>query len=713
MGEVYRATDTRLGREVAVKVLPAGMASDPERLERFQREAKALAALDHPAIVIVHSVEEADGVHFLTMQLADGEPLDRLIPRGGLTFERISEIARGLADALAAAHAKGIVHRDLKPANVMVTGEGRVKVLDFGLAKDMREMDPAAATLTSGGQTGIGAVIGTPAYMSPEQVQGRELDHRTDIFSLGVVLYEMTTGRHPFQSESIAGLMSGILRDDPAPELLRRDVPDALYRVIEGCLRKDPARRIQTARDVRLELDGRAPSAPGIPSIAVLPFVNMSADRENEYFGDGLAEEIINALSRLPGLRVIARSSAFRFRNEQDLRRIGEALRVRTVLEGSIRKSGNRLRIMAQLVDVADESHVWSERFDRALTDVFAIQDEIAATLVEKLQISLGTGAAATRAAPNLAAYEALIEGRHHWFQFTPAGAERALASFRRALVLDPDYPDALSSLAHYHTMAGWMFADPRQAMPQARVFAERALALDPTQGEAEMALAMFAIWMDRDWVAGEAHFRRALALTPASAIVHDVYGVLHLLGRGRMAEALTELNRAIDLDPLSALFAGNRGRILTCARRFAEAEASCRKGLAHDPGQLLAQVELTYALLFQARFDDATEVARRAIETHGPANAPTQALAAAYAFAGRRAEALQLLHDTAGVGYRSPLALGLVHAACSEMDDAFTCIERSLDEHDPLLNYLAVHPVFDRFREDRRYPEVLRRMNL
>ena len=719
MGEVYRATDTRLGRDVAVKVLPTRLAANPDLLERFRREARAVAALNHPHIITIHSVEEADGVHFLTMELVDGQSLDRFVPQGGLPIERILAIATALADALAAAHEKGIVHRDLKPANVMVTRDGRVKVLDFGLAKEMHADDPAGATLTSAGQTAVGAVMGTPAYMSPEQVAGRPVDHRTDLFSLGIILYEMATGRRPFEGASSAELASAVLRDTPPPLIERRaDLPERLGRVIERCLEKSAADRFPSARDLRDEL-GRLTREPvGVatgPSIAVLPFVNMSPDPENAYLSDGLSEEIINALTRLPGLRVIARTSAFRFRGEHDLRKVGATLHVRTVLEGSVRKVGNRLRITAQLINVADDSHIWSERFDRELNDVFAIQDEIAAAIVKKLHVTLRTHMTVRRPMANVVAYEALLEGRHFFSQFTPQGAERALDCLRRALALEPDYPDALVLNAFYHVMRAYMFDDPRESLPHAKAFAARALALDPNHGEAQAAVGIAAIWMDRDWTAGEGFFRRAVSLAPASARVHELYGLLFLLGTGRLDEALSELDRAVELDPLSALYAGNRGRVLTCSRRFADAEASCRKGLALDPGQLLVQIELTYALLFQGKFDEAVAVARRAIETHGPANATWQALALSCALAGRRVEAMQLVNEPTepGGGYRSPLAFGLVHAAFSNMDDAFACVERSLDEHDPLLMYLAVHPMFDTLRTDPRYPSLLRRMNL
>ena len=477
------------------------------------------------------------------------------------------------------------------------------------------------------------------------------------------------------------------------PQLAKWFDPELMEQLIDG-LRK-AGLEIQgeqgQAEASRAEPGRAGPSEGEHVAIAVLPFADMSAAKDQEYFCDGMAEEIINALTRMPGLRVIARTSAFRFRGEQDLRKVGEALGVGTVLEGSVRKSGNTLRITAQLIEVADDSHIWSERFDRELVDVFAIEDEIAAAIVEKLHLTFGSSQpAAKRSTANVAAYEALLEGRHHFSQFTPKAGERALACLRRALSLDPDYTDALVLHALYHVMSAYMFADPREVLPHARSLAGRALELDANHAEAQAAVAIVTVWMDRDWAEGERLFGRALALAPASARVHELYGLSALLGTGRLAEALAELDRAVELDPLSALYAGNRGRVLTCSRRFAEAEESCRRGLALDPGQLLVQIELMYALTFQRRFEEAVAVARRAIELHGPTNAPLHALAVSLALAGEHDEARRLLDDTAAAGsgrYQSPLTRALVHAACSEMDAAYECARRAIDERDPLLH--------------------------
>ena len=410
MGEVYRATDTKLGRDIALKVLPAEMAQDSERLGRFRREAKVLAQLDHPNIVTIHSVEECDGIPFLTMQLVEGLPLDRLIPQGGLPVEQIFEIASALADALAAAHDKGIVHRDLKPANVMVSNEGRVKVLDFGLARDVRPTNLNDATMTSAADTEVGVVMGTPAYMSPEQTSGRQLDHRTDIFSMGVLLHEMATGCRPFEGSSSAELVSAILRDTPPPVTdLRGDLPSDLARIVRRCLEKDPRHRVQTARDISNEFrDMARQTSRAVPAsistsrsvatpdsgatraeegfwVAVLPFRPKGTDSGVEALAEGITEEIIIGLARFSYLRVVARASTSFYASESgDVRAIGKQLGARYVMEGNLRQAGSRVRIAVQLVDAVSGAHLWAETYDRPFQadEIFELQDEVVPKIV-------------------------------------------------------------------------------------------------------------------------------------------------------------------------------------------------------------------------------------------------------------------------------------------------------------------------------------------
>jgi non-specific serine/threonine protein kinase len=394
MGEVWRALDTSLHREIAIKILPEAFATDPDRLARFGREARALAAINHPNIVTIYSVEQDEGIHFFTMELVEGLPLTERIPADGLPVESFVDMAASLADALAAAHARGLVHRDLKPLNILVSGERQVKILDFGLAKLRPETsgsDVSPAVSESPTLTGEGRVLGTIPYMSPEQVEGKTVDHRSDIFSLGVVLYEMATGGHPFRGGTPTETISSILSRSPPPASdINHTMPRDLDLIIRRCIEKDPDRRYDAVKVLLEELEGlrgsvlsgAASAAAGgseaLPSIAVLPFVDMSPGKDQEYFCEGIAEELIDSLTKLEGLQVAARTSAFQFSGKgHDVRDIGRQLQVRTVLEGSVRKAGNRIRITAQLVNVADGFHLWSEKYDRELDDIFAIQDEI------------------------------------------------------------------------------------------------------------------------------------------------------------------------------------------------------------------------------------------------------------------------------------------------------------------------------------------------
>ena len=483
MGQVYRATDMKLGREVALKVLPPDVASDPERLARFQREARAVAALNHPHIVTLYSVEEAEGTHFLTMELVEGQSLDHLIPAGGQTVEQIVEYANAMADALAAAHEKNIVHRDLKPANVMITHDGRVKVLDFGLAKETGADAPNDATMTSAHHTQPGMVMGTPAYMSPEQISGRPLDHRTDIFSLGVVLYEMATGKQPFFGSSSADLITAILRDTPASmSELRADLPTDLARIIRRCLEKDPRYRMQTARDVSNEfrdlsrqtsqtMSAIAPSTARrtpVPDsgaaradegfwVAVLPFKYAGSNADLAALADGLVEEIITGFSRFSYMRVIARGSSARYTSESgDVRTIGKELGARYVLQGNLRQAGTKLRVAVQLLDAATGAHLWAETYERSFHPdaIFELQDELVPKIVSTLSDAQGVlprsmgESLRSRKARDLTPYEAVLRSFAYLQRISPEEHARAREALEVAVERAPDYAPAWAMLA-------------------------------------------------------------------------------------------------------------------------------------------------------------------------------------------------------------------------------------------------------------------------
>jgi serine/threonine protein kinase/Tfp pilus assembly protein PilF len=583
MGEVYRATDTKLGRDVALKVLPGEMAQDPERLARFRREAKALAQLDHPNIVTIYSVEECDGIHFLTMQLVEGLPLDRVIPQGGLPFEQIVEIASALGDALAAAHDKGIVHRDLKPANVMVSNEGRVKVLDFGLAKDVGASDPADATLTSDHRTQAGMVMGTPAYMSPEQTSGRPLDHRTDIFSLGVLLHEMATGRRPFDGSSSAELVSAILRDNPPPVTdARPDLPSDLARIVRRCLEKDPRHRLQTARDVSNEFRdlarqtsqkvvpaktsttrGVAPADSGAARadegfwVAVLPFKYSGGNAYIGALADGLSEDIVTGLSRFSYLRVIARSSTLHYANQSvDVRSAGKELGARYVMEGSLRQAGTKLRLAVQLVDAVSGAHLWAENYERTLSpeNIFALQDDLVPRIVSTVADQHGilprriSEELRGKNEEDLTPHEAVLRSFSFLQRISPTEHATARRILERAMERDPNQADAWAMLA---IMYDTEFADEYNPRPnpleRAMAAAQRAVDLAPTHALGYYALA-FTYFFRKDNAGFRAAVEQAIALNPMDGSVMGLLGLLvHHAGeieRGtQMVEAAMQLN--------------------------------------------------------------------------------------------------------------------------------------------------------------------------
>ena len=561
MGEVYRATDTKLGRDIALKVLPAEMARDPERLARFRREAKALAQIDHPNIVTIYSVEDVDGVHFLTMQLVEGLPLDRLISQSGLPVDQIIAIAGSLAAALAAAHEKGIIHRDLKPANVMVTNDGRVKVLDFGLAKDVRAESSSDATLTSAGHTQVGVVMGTPAYMSPEQTSGRPIDHRTDIFSLGVVLHEMATGRRPFEGTSSAELISAILRDTPPSVTdLRSDLPSDLARIIRRCLEKDPRHRLQTARDVSNEfrdlaqLASRPTPVPvsasrGVAAadsgatrteegfwVAVLPFKYSGSNADLTALADGLTEDIVTGLSRFSYLRVISHSSALRYaRGAVDVRSAGKELGARYVMEGSLRQAGSRLRIAVQLVDAVSGAHLWAETYDRAFQSegIFELQDEVVPRIVSTVADTQGVlphsmgESLRTKDPSQLSPYEAVLRSFSYLQRVTPEDHATARDALERTVQQAPGYAPAWAMLAivyrEEYNHGFNLRPDPlERALAAARCATEAA----PSNHLAHHALASVLFFM-RELQGFHSAAQRAITLNPMDGFTFAYMGML------------------------------------------------------------------------------------------------------------------------------------------------------------------------------------------
>src|SRR5215472_11916245 len=633
MGEVWKARDTRLHREVAIKVLPNALSRDPDRLARFEREAKALASLNHPRIATIYGLEESVDGMALVMELVDGDTLKSPLP-----LKEALRVAVQIAEALEAAHAKGITHRDLKPANVMLTESG-IKLLDFGLAKV--EVWTDSENDETARQTQAGMVIGTAAYMSPEQAQGRRVDARSDIFSFGAVLYELVTGRSAFRGDSMASTLASVLRDEPDPP----DIPVEIQAVIARCLRKQPSDRFQTAAELRaaLEQPARSGTERG-PSLAVLPFANISADKDNEYFSDGLSEEIINALVKVPGLKVISRTSAFAFKGQNtDIRKIAEVLGVASVLEGSVRRAGNRIRVTAQLITAADGSHLWSERYDRQMEDIFDVQDEISRAIAEQLKVTLGLEV--KQATKNVEAYELYLKGRHLAGQRLPVTVRQAMKSYEQAIKLDPEFALAYSGLADCYGILrvyGWISAE--EGGPPALAAVSKAVALAPNLWEVIFSRGFHSFYYGRNWRDAGPDFQKAVLCSPQSSIAHGYMAIFHAMTR-HADEAVAHAKQACQHDPVSPYIHGLTASSFHLLGYLDQAESSARKALDLQPNFLFGLWMLGLILSSQGRHQEAVETLEQVVAV---SRAPIfiGLLGCAYHFAGRAEDANRLVRE-------------------------------------------------------------------
>ena len=720
MGEVYKAQDTRLKRLVALKLLPPELTRDETAKQRFLQEAQAASALDHPNICTIYEIGETpEGQLYLVMAYYAGETLKQKIERGPLPITDAIDAAVQVGQGLAKAHEAGITHRDIKPANLMLTADGTVKILDFGLAK----------LAGAEGITQTGTALGTVAYMSPEQLRGHEVDQRSDIWSLGVVTYEMVAGQRPFKGEQLQAVSVGILQSQPAPLTgSRTGVPLELERVVDRALAKAVADRYQTVTDllselrtVKRALDSGATAAAGaeksVPSIAVLPFSNMSPDPEQEYFCDGLAEELIDALARLEGLRVVARTSAFQFKGQAlDVGEIGKRLKVGTVLEGSVRKAGNRLRINAQLINASDGYHLWSERYDRNMDDVFAVQDDIARSVVEKLKVKLLGEAGESvvkRQTGNLEAYHCFLKGRH--YLFSRYDVRKAVEFFEQAVNHDPSYAQAYAGLASCFNVLGvFGHLPPKVAFSKAKAAVDQALRIDDRLAEAHAALAMIRFFFDWNWSEAERAFKQALELNPAGIEAHCWYGLFLAIVMDRPEEGLAKVKRAQALDPVSAYASAVAGVIFYVARQYGEAIEKLQQALEMQPSHGMALQYLTVTYSACSRHNEAVASAQRLVSLMGRTPIYLGVLGAILARAGRRDEAqavLTELEERARQEYVSPLSFGLFISELGQTDRAFEQLEKAYEERNPILACSRL-PSFDNVRPDPRFQDLLRRMN-
>jgi serine/threonine-protein kinase len=759
MGVVYKAEDIKLDRFVALKFLPHHFSLDEEAKERFILEAKATSGLDHPNICNIHEIDEIeDGQLFICMAYYDGETLKRKIERGPLEIEEAVDIIHQVTQGLAKAHSQGILHRDIKPANIMITADGVVKIVDFGLAKLAGQ-----AKLTKTGTT-----LGTIAYMSPEQLKCEEVDERADIWSLGVVFYEMITGNSPFEGGHELGVIYSIMNDQPkAISEFRQDVPIEVERIICKSMERDPSNRYQKTCEIMVDLvplriqgetekltniineASPAPKnkifmygsiasvaivvivlfflllkyfSPSISSrsIAVLPFKNISGEMENEYFCEGITEDVIAHLSKLEKLKVISRTSSMQYKNsDKSIRHISEELNVANILEGSVRRSGNNVRVVAQLIDATNDEHLWAETYDKELTQIFAIQSDVASNIAKALKTELSPEEIERldeRVTENLESYDLYLKGRYNLTKREPDSLKNSIKYFEKALEIDPKFALAHAGLADAYILLGNLdLLPPNETFPNAKRAAAEAIKIDPMLGEAHTSMAFALFYFEWNWAGAEKEFLRGIELNPGNANAYSWYAIF-LTSMGRFKEAKKPRTQALLLDPLSAVIGADIGLQYFFEKKYEETFRQCQKVLEMDPLMHPAYIGIAGVYLKRSMYEEAIATLSNASLYSKGHPTLTAVYGYAYAVAGRTDDAemvLELLEERSEEEYVSSFWMAVINLGLGDNEKAFQWLERAYQEKDDMMVFLKVIPIFEPIQQDKRYNALLAKMNL